>query len=367
MLPSFSSFQSMLNKKSSVAQAVTSLTSFSSSNGGTSNLNYSNYFVTGYSVYTLMNGNAQPTTSTNGTNSTGSFTLTVTGASAQVYILIVGAGGSGGSGNQGGGGGGSGQVRVQSITLPVGSYSCSFQVGAGNGGSDFVASAATYVDGGNGYGRVGSDSWVTINGSTYTAIGGSPGGPSYNSNNCTVGAYGGGAGNSIVQGTCTGSTGVVAFKGGNSPANSNIAGSGSGGSPMGNGVDGSTTPANASYNAIYGAAPSPPIASNNTLFLGTAFYSFNPVQYWAESGAGACCYRTPSGTGGFSLNGVTSSYGLSGRSSGAYKDVTVVSTNYASQPVNHTGSGGGGGFQNLGLSATGIAPAGSNGLILIAF
>ena len=129
-------------------------------------------------MYQIINNNSLPVVSGLGTDSTGSFTITVSSGTVTFYVMLIGAGGSGGSGDQGGGGGSAGEFKLQTISLSAGVYSCSFVIGAGNGGSDWVSSNATFsgIGGTNGYGRKGNDTRVPINSVTYTAIGGSPGG-----------------------------------------------------------------------------------------------------------------------------------------------------------------------------------------------
>lgn len=371
MLSSFSTFQSLMKHSVGSATAVVSLTSFTGT-AAALNTNPSGYTATGYNVFQIINNTSLPTTSTSGTNATGTFTLTVSGSTATIYLIVIGAGGSGGSGDQGGGGGSSGEFKYQKVSLPVGSYNVSFTVGAGNGGSDWVGSNSAYVDGANGYGRKGNNSSLVLNSVTYNAVGGSSGGPAYYSNSANgVGAYGGGGGASIAStATNTGSTGTILGKGGDSVGNGNIAGGAGGNSPMNAPSNGATIlQSPTGYNCVLGGLGSAPIASNNSTLANTPYSLFPSVQYWCEGGSGSCAYKS-AGSGGLNINGVISSYGLSGRSSGCFRDITTPASNstvFASQPVNHTGSGGSGSFQGCGLSGTSIAPSGSNGVILIAF
>jgi hypothetical protein len=316
------------------------------------------YSRTGYSIYTLLNTTTLPTTNTTGIDGTGSFTLTVTTNPTDIHFILIGAGGSGGSGNQGGGGGSAGEFKYVKVTLSVGTHTIAYTVGAGNGGSGYVASSTTFVEGGNGYGRTGNTTSITIdNGTPITAIGGSAGGPSNNSNFTTKGAYGGGAGCCIVTGIQTGSNGVIKNKGGGAPTNSYY-GAGGGGSPMGNGSNGLST-----GNPSAGGQGGTPISSNDASLSTSPFYGMkdnnNNYLYWCEGGPGSCLRTTLSVT---TLN-IFPAYGLAGKSSGV-PDATATR---ATQTVNHSGSGGGGCFQNNGLNGTQYAPAGSNGLILIAF
>lgn len=345
--------------------------SFSAGSTSTSsiNLNYSlaygtktyNYSKNGSTVYTLLNTNALPTTNTTGTNGTGSFTITVSGGTSTIYFILIGAGGSGGSGNQGGGGGSAGEFKYFSISLPAGSYNATYTVGAGNGGSGYVGSASAYGAGVNGYGRPGNNTTLTINGNTYTALGGSPGGPSTYTNSATVGAYGGGCGCNITGGSMSGSVGQIKNHGGNNTTYGYYGGGG-GGSPMGNGGNGVVTDGTGGNPAL-GGLGGVPIASNDSSLSGSPFYNMQDTSggsiYWCEGGAGSCLRTTLN----CNTNNTVSAYGLAGKSAGVPDGASTC----AIQPINHSGSGGGGGFQNNGISRTQYAPSGSNGLILIAF
>lgn len=363
------------HQKQEVKETPT-ISSFSSLDNGGLTLNPSIYSVNNYSIWQINNLNLIPVTNTIGTNSTGTFTLTLP-TQKTVHIIIIGAGGSGGSGNEGGGGGSAGQFNYQSILLSSGTYNCGFEVGSGHGGaSGSAVSTSTYSAGSNGYGIPGSSSSLVINGTTYTAIGGSPGGASrYNAGGS--GAYGGGSGANpqIVFSSLSGTVGTITNRGG---ASNGYAGGGGGGSPKSNGTDGSTTNVSATggYFVVKGGLGGTPIASTDSILANSPFALLNPIRYWCEGGHGACTWKPTSGSNlNFEQNitGVSSIFGLSGRSSGVYLDPggrnqkSLYPNVFATNPTNHTGSGGSGGFQSNGLgTSTQYAPSGSNGLILIA-
>jgi len=342
------------NQKSGASVTISSI----SGSNVSSYTNPSSYTISGHNVYQIINTNAMSTSGgTSVTNVSGTFSLSVSGGTATLYYIVIGAGGGGGSGDQGGGGGSSGQIQYGSLTIPTGTYSCSFQIGGGGPGSGWVSSSSTFSNGANGYGVIGGTSSLTINGTTITSIGGNAGGPSYYSNGCTTGAYGGGAGCNIGDGsTLTGSNGQVSHNGGNS-SNTACTSGGGGGSPSGNGGNGSfgSSSGSQSVSGVGGLGGSP--ISSTTIGWG-----FSTVQYFCEGGHGSASFANSAIA---TVAGQISSYALAGYSSGIGSG-TATNGQHATQSVNHTGSGGSGCFQQNGLgSSNSHAPAGSNGLILL--
>lgn len=324
------------------------------------NINPTNYSITGASVYQIINTSAMSTTGgTTVQNRTGTFTLNVSSSPVSIYYIVIGGGGGGGSGNEGGGGGSSGEIKYGNVSLPVGTYSCSLQVGGGGPGSGYVESLSTFSNGAGGYGCVGGTSTLTINGTTITSIGGSPGGPSRYNNVCTIGAYGGGGGiGGSFPGTITGSNGQIKNRGGNSVNTSTlISSAGGGGSPMSSGSNGNTGSivSGGTITGLggLGGAPISTTAISN---------SFKTVQYFCEGGHGAAgASYNPSAT----VGGQISTYALAGYSSGWSSVAANIQP--ATQSVNHTGSGGSGAFQMNGLNKSAYAPSGANGVIIIYF
>jgi hypothetical protein len=318
------------------------------------------YSTAGFNVYQIKNNVALPTTANVApTNVTGTFTININNATSTIYYLVIGAGGSSSNSNQGSGGASSGEVKYGSITLSQGTYNCSFQIGGGPSGTDYVASGASYSAHTNGYGCIGGQSALTINGTTYTCKGGNAGGPSYYNNGCTAGSYGAGCGcsysNSILSGSTAGSK-----TGGGSPNTSNHPTSAGGGSSaVENGQDGiMNTSSTTGPTPFGGSLGGRPISTTDINLAGFNFT--NGIQYFAEGGHGSPGYASSRGIG---CAPTTSSYGLSGQSSGIGTSANISAT----QPVNHTGSGASGAFQNAGgINGTNISPAGSNGVILIA-
>jgi hypothetical protein len=320
-------------------------------------LNDSQFALSGYSVYKFYNTNAQPTTSTAAGNQTGSFTITITGSSKTVYYLICGAGGGGGSGDQGGGAGGAGNLIYGSISLGVGTYNCTYQIGGSGGGSNYVSSGS-YVNGANGYGSYGGTSNFVCNSVTYTSQGGGPGGCTNNNNGATGFACSGGAGCSIGAGLLTASSGSV-HTGGSSVSSTYCSGGGGGASPYENGSNGSAGNANAGHAASGGIGGR---ATRSIDLTGTPWTGFSSTQYFCEGGSG-CCARTAISSD--NIAPINSYYGYGGKGSGVPDSYpTNRCTNALSTSF---GCGGGGSFQAMGVGSGYYAGSGSNGLLLLAF
>ncbi len=149
------------------------------------------------------------------------------------------------------------------------------------------------------------------------------GGPSYNSNGATVGAYGGGAGcNYNASNTKTGSNGAIANEGGNASNTGSFTacGGGGGGSIKGNGSDGRNSSVNTDWRRCDGGLGAPPILANDSLLSAYPFKSVTGGA-WAEGGNGSCGFAAIGG-GSLLVPGVISSYGLSGRLSRVNRNVT---------------------------------------------
>jgi hypothetical protein len=324
-------------------------------------LNDSQFALSGYSVYKFYNTNAQPTTNTPAGNQTGSFTITITGSSKTVYYLICGAGAGGGSGDQGGGGAGSGNLIYGSISLGVGTYNCTYQIGGSGGGSNYVSSGS-YASGSNGYGSYGGTSNFVCNSVTYTAQGGGPGGCTNNNNGASGFACSGGAGCSIGTGLLTASSGSV-HTGGSSVSSTYCSGAGGGASVYENGSNGSAGNANAGHAASGGIGGR---ATRSSDLTSTPWTGFSSTQYFCEGGSG-CCARTAVSSD--NIAPITSYYGYGGRGSGVPDNSP---TNRCTSATYNTtsggyGSGGGGAFQAMGVGSGYYAGAGAPGLMLIAF
>lgn len=341
------------------------LTKLSATNGDVY-LNYNNYKATAATVFTFLNTTNLPVGTYPPTAATITGTIKLDTATT-VSILIIGGGGGGGSGSQGGGGASSGRVKFQKLALTAGTYAFRVVVGGGGGGGGYVTSGA-YVNGGNGYGRVGGTSQVTLNGNTYTAEGGCPGGTSYFSNAATSGAYGGGAGATDAPPSTLPTTGSTfnGISGGGSNFVAYCAGGGGGGSYTGNGNPGTRVTINGDYFGL-GGLGALPIGSNHSLFNATPIANFTPTQFWAEGGHGAC---TLANATLYNIPSVTRTNSLAGKSAGAYyytSPPSDLSTVMPTNPTNHTGSGGSGAFANNSLTSDHVAPAGANGLVILAW
>jgi hypothetical protein len=342
-------------KYNSVAPAVG--TCVASSLSGNYTQDPAQFALSGYTVYKFYNTTAQPTTNAAATNQTGSFTLTISNATKTVYYLICGGGSGAASGTQGGGGGAAGNLIFGSISLPVGTYNCTYQIGGCGGGGNYVSSGS-YSNGANGYGCYGGDSNFVCNSVTYTSNGGGPGGPSQNSNGATGFACSGGAGCSIGTGTHTASSGSV-HTGGSSPSSTYCSGAGGGSSPYENGSNGSAGNANAGHAASGGIGGR---ATRNIDLTGTPWTGFSSTEYFCEGGSGACARTAISSD---TIAPINSYYGYGGKGSGVPDNSpTNRCTNALSTSF---GCGGGGSFQAMGVGSGYYAGCGSNGLFLLAF
>jgi hypothetical protein len=353
MLNSISTIQSIMKYNSGSPPAGTaSVTSIS----GNYTLDPSQFALSGKSVYKFYNTTAQPTTNATATNQSGSFTLTISNATKTVYYLICGGGSGGGSGTQGGGGGASGNLVYGSISLPVGTYNCTYQIGGPGGGGNYVSSGS-YANGANGYGCYGGDSNFVCNSVTYTAGGGGQGGPSQNNNGATGFACSGGAGSSIGTGTHTASSGSV-HTGGSSPTSTWCTGAGGGSSPYENGSNGSAGNANAGHAGAGGIGG----RATRSIDMSAPWTGFSATEYFCEGGSGACA-RTAIGSD--TITPINSYYGHGGKGSGVPDNsptnrcTSALSTSF--------GCGGGGSFQAMGIGSGVYAGAGSAGLFLLAF
>ena len=241
---------------------------------------------TGYQVYTFSNV---------GSNS---FTLT-SPSSTSAQVLIVGGGGSGGIDYAGGGGAG-GAVYLSSTSISAAAYTITVGGGGTNGGN-------------------GSNSSVTISGTTYTGIGGGAGGTYFGAG--LAGGCGGGAGGFINANTTTpGGAGSQGYGGGTGTSTTGAMGSGGGG--MGSAGSNST-------GATLGAAG----GSGATYTIGGTALTV--------SGGGGGAHNGPGGSGG-------------GGSGGGHQQRGTAGTP-------NTGGGGGGGGQVNGGSG-----AGGSGIVIIA-
>lgn len=353
MLSSISTFQSLNNK----CGKVTITPSVSLSNGSgtnvTYNLNYTNniggtnysYTKTGYKVY-FINNTVTPSNSATG-NVSGSFTLTVTGATTTVYYAVCASGAGGGTGGTAGGGASSGELKYGSISLPVGTYSCSHTIGNGGFGSGFVASG-NYASGGgtNGYGYDGRSSTLTINGTTITANKGCPGASGGYGNNLASGFVLGSGSGATTAGAFTGSTGSNGFNGGSTPSSACSSG-GSGASNVANGNAGNSKDSRGTFAiGVLGGTPS----NSSTFPVGL---QFNQTCYFAEGGQSACARNANLGT---IYSNPYSGYYLAGQ--GASVNGTSGANYNAGNSI--LGSGGSGGCFSQG-------GWGGNGFILLSF
>jgi hypothetical protein len=353
MLSSFSSINSIVkfSGSSSPPSATITLSSI------TGNYNVGSFSMSGRTVYQFYN-NSTPS-ATPATGQSGTFTINVSTTTGTIYYIVVGGGGGGGSGSQGGGGGGSGQLQYGSISLPVGSYSCTYIVGEGGYGSGYTGSGS-YSNGGNGYGYVGYLSQFACNGNTITASGGGAGGCSYNSNGCTGYACGGGAGCNFSTSNLTGATGSVHNGGASNTSTYTSTGAGGGASNYENGVSGSagnSSGGNAGSGGRGGRA-------TRSIDLPTPYNGFTTTLYFAEGGSGSCSRTAPSCT---TIAPIASYYGYGGYGSGVPNTASSYPTNAIINSTGGWGSGGGGAFQASGVSGTSTAGYGSNGVFFLFF
>jgi hypothetical protein len=154
---------------------------------------------------------------------TGNGTFTVEGTST-IDILVVGGGG-GGALDFGGGGGGGRVFLISNVGVLPGTHMLS--VGSGGIGG-FIASGNTPPDNTIYSGFTGSTSSITINGTTYSAAGGTGGG-----NGQAGGSGNGGSSSKTIEGSVTSYTGGLTqaayYGGGGAGAGGNGTNSGSGG------------------------------------------------------------------------------------------------------------------------------------------
>lgn len=242
-------------------------------------------------------------------------------------VLVVGGGGSGGAVNTGGtgertgGGGGAGGV-IYTTSLSLNS-TVSYTVVVGGGGSGALP-----------HGNSGSDSYITVSGTSYTANGGGGGGQA--GVNASNGGSGGGGGNylsnpgisnqSTYSGwTSYGNSGGTGIDSGGSTAY----GAGGGGGAGGTGGNGSSTNGGAGAN-------------------GYAFSISGTSTYYAAGG------------GGGSEGGTPGSGGTGGGGNG--------STTIGNPGTANTGSGGGGaGHTSAGDGNTYVAGNGGSGVVIISY
>jgi hypothetical protein len=323
-------------------------------------LNDSQFALSGKSVYKFYNSTT-PSSVSSITNQTGSFTISVSGASKTIYFLICAGGSSGSSGNQGAGGSSSGDLLVSSVSLPIGTYNCTYQIGGSCTGCYYVASGSYIGPNQNGWGSPGGDSNFVCNGTTYTTRGGLPGAPSgYSASSLTssFSSYplGSGAATSIGHGALSGYTGTKK-NGGNTPT-STACSSASGGASVfesgANGVETNFTSGNPAPGSIGGRA-------TRSIDLSAPWNGFSSTQYFCEASAGTACRTSP--TVGTSYPATAGYYGFAGSSSGTSANCTdaVVNSNGG------YGSAGGSSFQLQGRNGTYYGGSGTNGLFLLAF
>jgi hypothetical protein len=322
-------------------------------------LNDSQFALSGKSVYKFYNSTT-PSSVSSITNQTGSFTITVTGATKTIYFLICAAGSSGSNGNQGSGGSSSGDLLVSSVSLPIGTYNCTYQVGGSCTGCYYVASGNYIGPNQNGWGAYGGDSNFVCNGTTYTIRGGLPGAPSGKSASALTSSFSGyplgsAAGTSVGHGALTGYDGSL-HDGGNTPTSATCSSGSGGASPYENGSNGVVsdgTSGNPCPGAIGGRA-------TRSVDLASPWNGFSSTQYFCEASAGTACRTAPS-TAPYA--GVSGYYGFAGKSSGTSDNCTdaVVNSNGG------YGSAGGSCFQTQGRNSTYYAGSGNNGIFLLAF
>jgi hypothetical protein len=212
----------------------------------------------------------------------GSYTFSNGGTITGAQLLVLGGGGGGG-GNYGGGGGAGGAVFVSNITIPSSSYT----ITVGQGGAAGTSSSAGFS---------GSNSSITISGTTYTGQGGGYGGyPPGPSNVGGNGGCGGGGGN----GGWLGGTGTQGFNGGQ----------GIGG--QGGGAGGGMGAAGASGASAVGGG------------IGIQYAITGSNVYYAGGGGGGNLSGSPGGAGGggswnqFTNTATSGTDGLGGGGAGA--------------------------------------------------
>ena len=387
MFSTFSSFSSVQNTYIKPAIATDIISAIS---GIAYAKDTSPYTVSGKTVYSFTSTIAQPTTCAVAQNKTGTFTITVKNSSKTIYYIIVAGGGGGGCGNGDGGGGSGGEVKYGSVTLQVGTYICSCEIGGGGGGGEYKQAYINTNPGADGNGFLGGISTLTINGTIYSTIGGSAGAPYGLSNKISpAGAYGGGSSGNGGAST-TGSKGEVQFKGGDSPIlNTGVQcltmSGGGGGGAGGNGGNGTQNTLNAVMNfennhlcAISGPGGVGGNGISSAAFSIPELQFTNPQYFSAGGGGGVTAffgfpsYSGISGNIGINATQSTNNIGGKGGGAGRGQDVTILCTS----GVNHTGSGGGaGGSPNDGfrLLYTPGDPeprsvgAGGNGIIILSF
>lgn len=359
-------------------------------NGGATATNSGNFVTTGYNVTQLTNTNSQlaagtatPSNPTTAVAATGSFSLIVSRTST-VYLLLVGAGGGGGCGTRAlaglyacGGGGGGGQCLPRSVTLSPGTYSVNFTIGgAGRGAPTNVTNAGTTIAAG-GYGCLGGDTTLTLNGVTYTAVGGAAGarfnGTYETGTNTGIsiksGAYGGGCGGTFGSAKLYGSGGTVLlpdgitsqYSGGSNPNPTNLSifpGAGGGGAG-GNGGGGTGT--NATGPTGTGGVGGDGV-STNTFSGDYPGVSFTTEIFLCGGGGGA----SGSNTSSAASNSAGGAGGSGGGGHGANWTYSTVAAATQYTWASGYGSGGGGGQEST-VHGGYEGGSGSNGAIFISF
>ena len=329
---------------------------------GTYALNAAGYTTSGYDIYQFTN-TAVPTVyttatgNTNTANASGTMTVSAT-AAFTLYLLIVGAGGGGGSGDQGGGGGGAGEFVYQTVSLPAGTYSIAIQVGGGGRAAKYTGSstpANPATGGSNGYGFNGNTSFVTVNGTTYNAIGGGGGCPARRATYEITSGYvhGGGAGCQYMSGACAGGAGktglTTGFSGGANGVISSYGGAGGGAGAAGIGGTGTYSASNPALPGGTGGAGRKPANLALTGFAGINRFFCGGGGGSMSTGTGYATATLASGGSGVGGTGSMSS----NPSTGPW---TVINTDATA----NTGSGGGGGYMS---NPGGV---GANGVVFIA-
>lgn len=361
MISGLGTFQSLINKTGLTIIKPTVILTNATGTNITYNLNYTNniggtnysYTKTDYKVY-FVNNTAISSAGTTGTVS-GTFTLTVSGASATIYYAISASGGGGGGGNEGGGGGSSGELKYGTITLPIGTYNCSFSLGNGGYGVANYQGSGPYLTNptttnSNGYGYVGANSVLIINGNTITANRGCPGGCAHTNNGATGFVLGGGSGTTFSNsGAITGASGTK-FNGGSTinAGTNQCAGGASGASNQMAGRN-STVSSNPSAGML-GGDPTP----STLLPLGL---QFNQTCYFCEGGHGTNARYTTTAT---IINATQSVYKLAGANTGVNGSVNQNATDSI------LGSGGSGMIYDKGTSRN-SGGNGGNGFFFISF
>ena len=229
-------------------------------------------------------------------------------------ILVVGGGGGGGA-DCGGGGGAGGLIYLEDLTLSAGSIAVT--VGAGG---------AAVNKANNTPGKDGSNSAITIAGTTYTAIGGGGGG-CYPGSAGRPGGSGGGGSCSKNPGESNQPTPDVGHKGGTSGGNLGGGGGGAGG------VGGATN----GNNAGAGGAGLP--------------YDISGETKWYAAGGGGGAQGGAYGEGGS---------GIGGRGG---KNAAGLYSGEAGTPGTGSGGGGAGGGTDSGQKGA----AGGSGVVIVRY